>query len=123
MIATQQELNRMVYITIIIRRKIAMAIILGRVLVYPRTDYFAALINNTFSDYHSLDGGSLCVSFCGGLSGYTSEVGIFYNFLDDMDKWETQCSRLSKNRLVLCTNNSFDDIRIIIVMKMVTSIT
>ena len=42
MIATQKNLNRLVYITIIIRRKIAMAIIQGRVLVYPRTDWFSA---------------------------------------------------------------------------------
>lgn len=40
-------------------------------------------------------------------------AGIFVDW-KDVDRDSDQGSRLSKNRLVLCTNNSFDDIQIII---------
>ena len=86
-----------------------------------KTSFFCTFINScmiigTFSDYHWLytgDNDSLVVSTS---HGYTDgKPGIFDGWtFGSIQTFSDLGSRLSKNRLVLCTNNDIEDILIII---------
>ena len=95
-----------------------------------KTSFFCTFINScmiigTFSDYHHVIRGTDFDFFAVGESAAVewsrpndlTAQGIYAN-IDHTNRntpgYIGLGSRLSKNRLVLCTNNSFDDIRIII---------